>query len=185
MKKPLKKTVVFLLCILCGLAVSYVLWCQFRGGPSGVPNFHRVSSKLYRGGQPTAEGMKNLREMGIRTIINLRWFHSDRDEIGDTQLRYHHITFNPLHPEDKEVVRFLKIVANRSNQPVFVHCTYGSDRTGMMCALYRVAVQGWTKERAIAEWANGGFGFHDAYQNLLYYFRQLDIEEMKLQAGLN
>ena len=53
----------------------------------------------------------------------------------------------------------------------------------MMCALYRVAIQGWTKEQAIAEWTKGNFGFHDMYQNLLEYFRQLDIAEMKREAG--
>lgn len=51
---------------------------------AGVPNFHKVSEKLYRGGQPTAEGMQQLEKLGIKTIINLRSFHSDRDEIKGT-----------------------------------------------------------------------------------------------------
>jgi hypothetical protein len=52
----------------------------------GVPNLYRISGELYRGDQPSAQGMQNLKNLGIKTIINLRSFHSDRDEIGDTGL---------------------------------------------------------------------------------------------------
>ena len=38
----------------------------------GVPNFHKVSNDLYRGAQPTAEGMKRLEKLGIKTVVNLR-----------------------------------------------------------------------------------------------------------------
>ncbi|MFW6163091.1 MAG: hypothetical protein ACODAJ_10005, partial [Planctomycetota bacterium] len=61
----------------------------------GLPNLHQVSEDLYRGAQPTAEGMRQLKAMGVRTVINLRKLHSDRDEIGDTGLAYEHIYFNP------------------------------------------------------------------------------------------
>ena len=124
----------------------------------GVANFHRVSQALCRGAQPTAEGMRNLKAMGVRTIVNLRKLHSDRDEIGLTHLAYERLYVNPLHPEDKEVVRFLQIATDPARRPVFVHCRYGADRTGLMCAAYRVVAEGWTKEQAIAEWTRGGFG---------------------------
>ena len=58
----------------------------------GVPNLHKVSDRLYRSAQPTAEGMKNLKGMGIETIVSLRSFHSDRDEIGYTGLAYEPFT---------------------------------------------------------------------------------------------
>ena len=48
----------------------------------GVPNLHRVLENLYRSAQPTAEGMKSLKKMGVQTIVNLRSIHTDRDEIG-------------------------------------------------------------------------------------------------------
>ena len=57
----------------------------------GLPNLHRVTDDLYRGAQPSAEGMRQLKKMGVRTVVNLRSFHSDRDEIGDTGLAYEHI----------------------------------------------------------------------------------------------
>jgi len=57
----------------------------------GVRNLYQVSTNLYRSAQPTAQGMLNLERKGIETIVTLRSFHSDRDEIGDTGLGHEHI----------------------------------------------------------------------------------------------
>jgi len=122
----------------------------------GVSNLYRVSDELYRSDQPDSLGMRNLKKLGVRTIINLRSFHSDRDEIGETGLAYEHIYMKTWHPEDKEAVRFLQIVTDPRRTPVLVHCQYGADRTGAMIAIYRIAVQGWSKEEAIREMTEGG-----------------------------
>jgi uncharacterized protein (TIGR01244 family) len=150
----------------------------------GVPNLHKVTAGLYRSAQPTAAGMRNLKQLGIKTVVNLRSFHSDRDEIGKTGLAYEHITMKAWHPEEKEAVRFLKIVTAAERGPVLVHCQHGADRTGTMCAVYRVAVQGWTKEDALKEMTEGGYGFHGVWQNLLRWINGLDIARIKRQAGM-
>ena len=150
----------------------------------GVPNLHKINDDLYRSGQPTELGMKNLKKMGIETVVNLRSFHSDRDEIGLTNLAYEHLRMKTWHPEREEVVRFLQIVTNPKRTPVLVHCQHGSDRTGTVCALYRIAVQGWTKEEAIREMTEGGFGFHTIWQNLPKWIRDLNIESIKHDAGI-
>jgi protein tyrosine phosphatase (PTP) superfamily phosphohydrolase (DUF442 family) len=148
----------------------------------GVPNLYKVSDTLYRSAQPSAEGMKNLKVMGIETIINLRSFHSDRDEIGGTGLAYEHIPMKAWHPEEEDAVEFLQIVTNPKRCPVLVHCQHGADRTGTMCALYRVAVDGWTKEEALKEMMQGGFGFHGIWENLIQWINGLDIEGIKKRA---
>ncbi len=150
---------------------------------TGLPNLHKVSDSLYRGAQPDKEGFRQLKAMGIKTVINLRSFHSDRDEMGDTQLRREHIWFKAWNAEDEEIARFLKIVSDTNHTPVFVHCQHGADRTGTMCAIYRVAVQGWSKEDAIKEMVEGGYGFHAIWQNLIRYIRQLDIAAIAKTAG--
>jgi protein tyrosine phosphatase (PTP) superfamily phosphohydrolase (DUF442 family) len=150
----------------------------------GVPNLHKVSDTLYRSAQPSAEGMKNLKAIGIETIVNLRSFHSDRDKIGDTGSAYEHIYMKAWHPEEEETVRFLQIVTNPKRSPVLVHCQHGADRTGTMCALYRLAVQGWSKEEALKEMAQGGFGFHGIWENLIQWINGLDIERIKNRAGI-
>jgi len=150
----------------------------------GVPNLHKVSDTLYRSAQPSAEGMKNLKTMGIETIINLRSFHSDRDDIGDTGLAYEHIHMKAWHAEEEDAVKFLQIVTNPKRSPVLVHCQHGADRTGTMCALYRVTVQGWSKEEALKEMTQGGFGFHGIWENLIQWINGLDIETIKKRAGI-
>jgi protein tyrosine phosphatase (PTP) superfamily phosphohydrolase (DUF442 family) len=151
---------------------------------AGVPNLHKVSDTFYRSAQPSAEGMRNLKQMGIQAILNLRSFHSDRKEIGDTDLAYEHIYMKAWHPEEKEIVRFLKIVSNPKRTPLLIHCQHGADRTGTMSAVYRVAVQGWSKEEALREMTQGGYGFHDIWVNLVPWFKKLDIKAVKQKAGI-
>ncbi len=160
-------------------------WAQPLERP-GCPNLHKVSGVLYRGAQPTAGGMKQLEKLGVKTVVNLRSFGSDRDEMkaAGVKFDYEHITMKAWHAEDQEVVRFLKIVADESRTPVFVHCKHGADRTGTMCAIYRIAVQGWSKEEALRE-LRGGYGYHGVWQNLLRYVQGLDVAGIKRSAGLD
>jgi tyrosine-protein phosphatase SIW14 len=122
--------------------------------------------------------------MGITTVVSLRDSHSDREKIRDTGLAYEHIYVKAWHPEEEDIVRFLRIVANPTKTPVLVHCQHGADRTGTMLAIYRIAVEGWTKEEAIEEMTKGGFGFHEAWVNLAPWIRGLDIDKIKREAGL-
>lgn len=150
----------------------------------GIPNLHKVSDKLYRSAQPTEEGIAKLKEMGIVTIINLRTFHSDSGKIGKTDIEYEHIYMQAWYPEEEDIIKFLKIVTSREGGPVLVHCQHGADRTGTVCAIYRIVVQGWTKEDALREMRQGGFGFHEVWKNLPAWIEKLDIEAIKKKAGL-
>jgi protein tyrosine/serine phosphatase len=128
--------------------------------------------------------MSKLKELGIKTVVNLRSFHSDRKKLGNAALAYEHIYMKAWHPEEKEIVRFLRLVGNETNGPVLVHCQHGADRTGVMCATYRVAVQGWTKEEALKEMREGGYNFHGIWRNLIAWFNKLDIETIRKAAGI-
>ena len=145
----------------------------------GLPNLYKVSNDLYRGAQPTAEGMKELEMLGIKTVVNLRYLHSDRDEMEDVNLAYEHIPMTTLDPDMDDIVRFLNIVTDSNSTPVFVHCKHGADRTGVTTAIYRVIVQDWSREDAVEEMTKGGFGFHDIWDNLADYIRELDIDKIQ------
>ena len=151
---------------------------------AGLPNLHRVTDQLYRCAQPTASGMRNAEKMGIKTVISLRAFHSDRDELVSTKLRKERISFNTWHPEEEDVLEFLKLVTQTNNGPYLVHCLHGADRTGTMIAIYRMAVQGWSKEQAIKEMTGGQFGYHTVWKNLIRYLNALDVEALRRKAGL-
>lgn len=151
---------------------------------NGVPNLHRVSGNLFRSAQPTEEGMRQLKATGVVTIVNLRSFGSDRDEIARTGLRYEHLTMKAWHPERKEVIRFLKIATDPKRGPVLVHCLHGADRTGTMCAIYRIAVEGWSKDDALREMTEGGYGFHEVFKKLPKWVEELDIESIRDEVGI-
>jgi protein tyrosine/serine phosphatase len=158
-------------------------WAQPMEHP-GLPNLHKVSDDLYRGAQPTAEGIAELKTLGVKTVINLRDGDTDRKVLAGSGLAYELIPMTAWRPHDDDVVQFLRVATDESRLPAFVHCRRGADRTGMMVAIYRVAVQGWEKEQAIAEMTQGGFRFNSGWQNLVQYIRDLDIDAIKRQAGL-
>ena len=150
----------------------------------GLSNFYEVTTNLYRGAQPTALGMKELKSMGIRTVLDLRSFHSDTSLAAGDGLKLARLHMKPWHAEDEDVVNFLKIVSNTNNLPLFVHCQRGADRTGMICAVYRVVICGWTKDAAIQEMKEGGFAFNPDWQNLVKYIQRLDPKALKKRAGI-
>jgi protein tyrosine phosphatase (PTP) superfamily phosphohydrolase (DUF442 family) len=151
---------------------------------SGLPNLHKVSDDLYRGAQPAAQGIRQLQALGIRTIINLRSSDTDRDLLPVPGIAYEHIPMTAWWPNDDDVVQFLRVVTDESRLPAFVHCRRGADRTGMMVAIYRISVQGWEKEEAIAEMTRGGFRFNSGWQNLVQFIRDLDISAIRQRTGL-
>lgn len=92
--------------------------------------------------------------------------------------------FIPYFPSERQVIEFLQIVTKKENQPVLVHCRHGSDRTGTMCASYKICVQGWDKEAAITEMERGGYGFHYRYfQCLIGFLRNMNIDRIKKDAS--
>lgn len=148
----------------------------------GCSNLYKVSDALYRGAQPEKEGFAGLEELGIKTVVNLRSLHSDRKLLEDTELDYEHVRMEAWDAEYDEIKEFLQIVTDKQNQPVFVHCQHGADRTGTMVAVYRIVVQGWTKEKALEEMKDGPYGFHSVWRGLPKFIKELDVE--KLHAEL-
>jgi len=164
-------------------AVRPAHWAQ-KVEVAGVKNCYQITTNLYRGAQPPAEGMKQLQKLGIRTVINLRAFHSDKDEVAGTGLISVRFETKAWHAEEEDVVGFLKVVTDKNQLPVFVHCQRGADRTGMMCAMYRIVVCGWTKPEAIDEMKNGGFDFNPAWRDLVSFIEKADVEKLKREAGI-
>src|SRR5262249_35228207 len=135
---------------------SLVIAAQENRSYGELPNFHQVNGNLYRGAQPQHGGLKKLSELGIKTVINLRGVseetRSEQAEAEASGLRYFNIPMSGLgRPTDDQVERALAVIDARENWPVFVHCQRGSDRTGVIIAVYRILRDQWTEEQAIAE----------------------------------
>jgi len=145
----------------------------------GVANLHRISPMLYRSEQPTALGMKNLEKLGIRTVINLRAFNDDDDEVKGTSLRTEHIKILTWRIDDRHVIEVMRMLRQTENAPFLIHCQHGADRTGVMSAMYRVLEQGWTPEDALEELIDGGYGYHSMWKNIVRYVRSVDVAKLR------
>jgi protein tyrosine/serine phosphatase len=159
-------------------AVRPVQWAE-PVEMEGVSNLHRISPTLYRSEQPTALGMKNLEKLGIRTVINLRAFNDDKDEVKGTSLRTERVKILTWRIDDKHVIEVMRMLKNSENGPFLIHCQHGADRTGLMSAMYRVLEQGWTPEDALTELIDGGYGYHSMWKNIVRYVRSVDVASLR------
>jgi protein tyrosine/serine phosphatase len=67
------------------------------------------------------------------------------------------------------VKRALSAITDPANQPVFLHCAQGRDRTGVVVAIYRMEINDWSNAEAEAEMQT--FGFHDAWIQMKHFVR--------------
>lgn len=148
---------------------------------AGVNNLYQITPLIYRSAQPNAQGMQSLDVMGIDTVLNLRSFHRDDALLQGTRL---HAIRIPLRAWDVDEDEEDKLVAalqllNNTKTPILVHCQHGSDRTGTVIALYRMVIQHWSKEQAIAEMIQSKFGFHGVWKNIIRYLNRVDVVSMR------
>jgi tyrosine-protein phosphatase SIW14 len=150
----------------------------------GVGNFGEVTPMLYRGGQPNQVGLEGLAKMGVNIVVDGRLTGRDqeRKEVNRMGMQFVELPWHCLFPKDETFVRFLAVLRDHPGKKVFVHCRYGDDRTGMMIAAYRMAVEGWTAEEARQEMEQ--FGFHHLVCPTLGRYENKFPERLKKNPGL-
>jgi tyrosine-protein phosphatase SIW14 len=130
---------------------------------AGLPNAGKIGEALFRGAQPTAAGLTQLKQLGITTIVDLRGGLDvvlERKRAEALGFRFIDIPISGwAPPSDEQVAQFLSLVHDSQGEKIFVHCRYGGDRTGVMIAAYRIAENHWSVKQAIEEMHV--FGFHN------------------------
>jgi protein tyrosine/serine phosphatase len=144
-----------------------------------LKNLHKISDQLYRCAQPDEAGMRELEKLGIRTVINLRDYNDDVDKARGTKLRLIRFEMNAWEVEEERVARVLALLRETEHGPFAIHCQHGADRTGVVSALYRLVEQGWTREDAVREMREGGYGFHKIWANIVRYVNRVDIDKVR------
>jgi tyrosine-protein phosphatase SIW14 len=136
------------------LAFSLPAWSAQVEAP-GIPNFHQVNERVYRGGQPAPEGWQSLSKLGVKTVIDLRREdeHSTAAEakaVAAAGLNYVNVPMKGVvAPTNEQMAKIFALL--NSDEPVFVHCKRGADRTGVVIAAYRIAKDGWERPKALSE----------------------------------
>ena len=123
----------------------------------GVRNFSRVDATVGCGGAVDPSAMAGLKKEGFVSVINLRQasepgadVDAGRAAAQSAGLKYIHLPFNVAMPDSKVVDSFLGAVADKSNQPVFIHCG-SANRVGGMWMIKRVLQDGWAMDMAKTE----------------------------------
>ncbi|MBS1196344.1 MAG: protein-tyrosine-phosphatase [Proteobacteria bacterium] len=150
---------------------------------SPTHNLYRITPQLYRSAQIGKRDIALLQSLGIKTVVSLRALHSDRKLFKDSGIRIGRIKVITWKINDDHVVRALRAIkAAEKDGPVLLHCQHGADRTGTVSAMYRILYQNWTRERALDELLNGGYGYHSLWKNIPEYLKNVDIEAVRRQV---
>jgi protein tyrosine/serine phosphatase len=172
----------FLMLLLLALAAS-VAPAQEKvvaDSATSISNFGKVDEHYFRGSQPAELEYRQLRQMGIRTIIDLRRDRKTEAVLWANQagLQYFNIPLKASEAATAEQTQqFLSLVNDPANWPVYVHCKGGRHRTGALTAVYRITHDGWTAEQAYDEmkrydFNNGFLGGPSAQKKFVFKFYQ-------------
>lgn len=138
----------------------------FAGSASapGIKNFHQLNEHVYRGAQPTDEGLQYLAKIGVKTVIDLREAderaQAEESVVTAAGMKYVNVPMTGLTPPtESEITRILGILEDETAGAVFVHCKQGVDRTGAVMAAYRIDHDHWDNAHALSEAKSDGMGF--------------------------
>ena len=142
--------------LILALGVA-TLAAQTKQERAGIVNFTKVDAVVACGGATETTALDGLAKDGFKTVINLRLateananIEANAAHAKSLGLNYVHIPFNGQQPDPKAVDQFLATIANKANQPAYIHCGSAS-RVGSMWMIKRVLQDGWTIEKATEE----------------------------------
>jgi tyrosine-protein phosphatase SIW14 len=160
--------------------------------PPGVPNFHIVNERVYRGAQPSDQGIQALAKMGVKTVIDLR--EADGGMLAEKQMveaagmKFVNVPMHGMEkPHPADVARVLSVFNDKDAGPVFVHCKRGADRTGTVVACYRISHDHWDNAKALSEAKSFGMAWvQKAMQHFVMGYRPtLDTAANAVLNGVN
>jgi len=142
-------------------------------------NLYQMSPTLYRSSLPDGGAVSLLTKLRIGTVITFLP-ESDKRWLSTPGIEQVQLPYRTNHVDDSDILRALRAVqAAEAKGPVLMHCKHGSDRTGLVAAMYRVVVQGWSKEDALNEMTEGGFGDSHHFKDGVRYMMQADIDKLR------
>ena len=156
-----------------------------------IDNFGQINDGYFRGAQPKGHDYQDLAAIGVKTVIDLS--NDQETEAQSVQAAGMKFVRIPLTttaaPAAAAVEKFLSLVNDPANLPVYVHCQGGRHRTGVMTAIYRMTHDHWAPDRAFAEMVQyqfkKGWVSHDALKNFVYSFIPKPPDVLTVSSGEN
>ena len=143
-------------------------------------NLYQMSPTLYRSSLPDGGAVPLLTKLRIGTVITFLP-ESDKRWLSTPGIEQVQLPYRTNHVDDSDILKALRAVqAAETKGPVLMHCKHGSDRTGLVAAMYRVVVQGWSKEDALNEMTEGGFGDSHHFKDGVRYMMQADVDKLRV-----
>ena len=173
-----------LVCLLSLVVLLYACQSTAERNDAYPKNFHKVNEDICRSGQPGADEFAFLVTSGeIRSVLNLRDYHDDADEVGMLEITRFDIPLSAGSISEGDLVRILHTV-KRAPKPILIHCLHGSDRTGAAIAACRIVFDGWTVEQAVSELMEPEFGHHKTlYKNIPELLRKADWDRIRNEVA--
>jgi protein tyrosine/serine phosphatase len=144
-----------------------------------IANFGQINANYYRGEQPEGRDYADLAAIGIKTVIDLQADGDGGEQrfVEAAGMKFYRIPMTThVPPTSQQLAKFLEIVNDPAQQPVYVHCKGGRHRTGVMTAVYRMEQDGWNAERAFSEMKRYKFGadfLHAEFKRFVYAYRPI------------
>ncbi len=144
-------------------------------------NFGQVNDHVYRGGEPTEEGLRELGAAHVVLDIDLRESgvatETERRIATGLGMQYVNVPLPQLSaPNVDQVKRVLSLMAADDAGKIFVHCRRGKDRTGTIVACYRIQHDGWDSGRAIEEARSYGMSRTErGMRAFILHFKPLEL----------
>lgn len=139
------------------LALAVPAFAQTKQDRAGIVNFTKVDAVVACGGATETAALDGLKADGFKAVINLRMpaepganIELNAAHAKSIGLAYINIPFNGQQPDPKAVDTFLSTIANKNNQPVYVHCG-SANRVGAVWLVKRVLQDGWPVDKATTE----------------------------------
>ncbi len=128
-------------------------------------NFMTISEgKVYKSGViPPDEIESYVKKYGIKSIVDLRFPGTDdtinnpeipveltaeKEAVAKIQGVNYFNNGSDQVPVQENLDSFFKIMDNKDNYPILIHCYHGIGRAQMYSAIYRIEYEGWSNEDA-------------------------------------
>ena len=119
-----------------------------------ISNFGKMDDRFYRGAQPGESDYKDLKALGVKTVIDLQDNPTsyEKHDVEALGMRYVNIPMSDSsYPKEQQIAAFLNLVNDPTTGIFFAHCAGGRHRTGVVGAVYRFNINHWNYDQAYAE----------------------------------